>query len=108
MKANRLLLCAALTISTVLAANAGTSETVIFTATVPNVLELTTSSNVAGVTLTANDYLSANAITTEATSAHQLAVRSNRAWIVSAKSNTASFSFTPAISGDTRSKPASD
>ena len=78
MNTKQLLLCAALTIGAGFTAFAGTAETVTFTAVVPSLLELTTSSNSAGVTLTANDYTSADAITTQAAAAHNLAVRSNR------------------------------
>lgn len=107
MKLQRWLLCAALLISAGLV-HAATTETVTFTVNVPSVLELTTTSNAVNVNLTAADYTSADAITTEALAAHQLAVRSNRTWTVSAKSNTANFAFTPANAGDTRTKPSSD
>jgi hypothetical protein len=108
MKKQNLLLCAALTLGATFTAFAGTQQTVTFTATVPNVLELQTTSNSAGITLTAADFTSADSITTQAAAAHALSVRSNRAWIVSAKSGTANFTFTPSIAGDTRTKPASD
>src|SRR3954469_1086470 len=108
MKKQHLLLCAALTLNAAFNSFAGTAQTVTFTTVVPNVLELQTTSNSAGITLTAADFTSADAITTQAAAAHDLAVRSNRAWIVSAKSGAANFTFTPAIAGDTRTKPASD
>ena len=103
-----MLLCAALTIGPGFAALAGTQETVTFTAVVPNVLELTTTSNAAGVTIVSGDYASSDAITSESVAAHDLKVRSNRAWVISAKSGAASFGFVPTVTGDTRTKPASD
>ena len=108
MKKHHLLLCAALTLGAAFTCLAGPVQTVTFTTVVPSVLELQTTSNSAGITLTAADFTSADAITTQAAAAHALAVRSNRPWIVSAKSGTANFTFTPTIAGDTRSKPASD
>lgn len=87
---------------------AATTQTVTFTVTVPSVLELTTTSNSVAINLTSADYASSDAITTQTLAAHQLSVRSNRPWVVSAKSNTASFAFTPAITGDTRAKPSTD
>jgi hypothetical protein len=107
MKLKLMLLCAALTIGAGYA-YAVTTQTVTFTVTVPSVLELTTTSNAVTVNLTASDYSGSDAITTEALAAHQLAVRSNRVWTVSAKSNTANFVFTPANGGDTRTKPSTD
>lgn len=107
MKLKTTLLCAALSLGAAYA-YAATTQTVTFTVTVPSVLELTTTSNTVAVNLTAADYASSDAITTQALAAHQLAVRSNRAWVVSAKSNTASFAFTPSITGDTRTKPSTD
>ena len=107
MKRKLLLLCAALLTGAGFA-YAVTTQTVTFTVTVPSVLELTTTSNAVNVNLTAANYIASDAITTEALAAHQLAVRSNRAWIVSAKSNTASFAFTPTVAGDTRTKPSTD
>jgi len=108
MKTKQLLLTAALSIGVGFAAVAGTEETVVFTATVPNLLELTTTSNTAGITINSNAYNSSDSIESEAAAAHQLAVRSNRGWIVSAKSGAENFSFTPSVSGDTRTKPAGD
>jgi hypothetical protein len=108
MKTKQLLLCAALTVAVGFPAFGGTSETVTFTATVPSVLALTTTSNVAGVTIVSSDYDLADAITSTSAAAHTLAVRSNRGWIVSAKSATANFAFTPAVAGDTRTKSAGD
>jgi hypothetical protein len=107
MKRKLMLLCAALIIGAGFA-YAATTQTVTFTVTVPSVLELTTTSNTVTVNLTASDYSGSDAITTEALAAHQLAVRSNRAWVVSAKSNTANFAFTPTNVGDTRTKPSTD
>ena len=107
MKLIRTLLFAALNLG-VASVYAATTQTVTFTVTVPAVLELTTTSNTVGVTLTPSDYASSDAILTQALAAHQLAVKSNRAWVVSAKSNAASFAFTPAITGDTRTKPSTD
>lgn len=107
MKLIRTLLFAALSFGAA-SVYAATTQTVTFTVTVPAVLELTTTSNTVNVILTPSDYASSDAITTQSLAAHQLAVRSNRAWIVSAKSNTASFAFTPAIAGDTRTKPSTD
>ena len=107
MKRKLTLLCAALSVGAGLA-YAATTQTVTFTVTVPSLLELTTTSNSVSVSPPASAYNGLDAITTEALAAHQLAVRSNRAWIVSAKSNTASFAFTPANAGDTRSKPSTD
>jgi hypothetical protein len=106
MNKPRLRLAAALTLT--VSALAGTSETVTFTVNVPSVLELTTTSNSVTITNVAADYASADAITSTAAAAHQLSVRSNRAWDISVKSATANFSFTPAVAGDTRTKPASD
>ena len=102
-----MLLCAALTIGAGFA-YAVTTQTVTFTVNVPSVLELSTTSNAVNVTLAAADYASSDAIVTEALAAHQLGVRSNRTWTVSAKSNTASFAFTPLNAGDTRTKPSTD
>ncbi|MBA3832125.1 MAG: hypothetical protein H0X34_09570 [Chthoniobacterales bacterium] len=107
MKRKLTLLCAAL-ITGAGFAYAATTQTVTFTVTVPSVLDLTTTSNAVAINLTASSYAGSDAITTEALAAHQLAVRSNRAWVVSAKSNTTSFAFTPAITGDTRTKPSTD
>lgn len=107
MKRKLLLLCAALTLGAGFA-YAATNQTVTFTVTVPSVLELTTTSNSVTVNLAASDYAGSDAISSEALAAHQLAVRSNRTWTVSAKSNTANFSFTPANVGDTRTKPSTD
>jgi hypothetical protein len=107
MKLKSMLLCAALILGTGFA-NAATTQTVTFTVTIPSLLALTTTSNAVTVNLTAADYSTSDAITTEALAAHQLAVRSNRAWIVSAKSSTANFAFTPTFPGDTRSKPSTD
>ncbi len=89
-------------------ASAGTEQTVTFTAVVPSVLELTTSTNAAGVTITSGDYTTSSDISIEAAAAHELSVRANRAWLITAKSGAATFSFTPAQVGETRSKPASD
>jgi hypothetical protein len=108
MKTKHLLLTAALTVGAALSAFAATTQTVVFTATMPGLLELTTTSNTAGITLALSDFASADAITKEALGAHQLMVRSNRAWILSAKSGAANFAFTPSTAGDTRTKPASD
>ncbi len=108
MKLKPMLLYVALAIGPGLAAFAATQQTVTFTATVPSVLELTTTSNAAGVTIVSGDYTSSDSITSTAAAAHQLAVRSNRAWVITAKSGTANFAFTPAQAGDTRTKPASD
>jgi hypothetical protein len=107
MKLMKKLLCAALSLGAA-TVYAGTTQTVNFTVTVPNVLELTTTSNSVAVNLTASDYASSDAILTESLAAHQLAVKSNRAWVVSAKSNAASFVFTPVVGGDTRTKPSTD
>lgn len=107
MKLRYLLLCAALILGAN-SVNAATQQTVTFTVNVPSVLELTTTSNSVTVTLTPSDYSSSDAILTEALAAHQLAVKSNRAWVVSAKSNTANFAFTPLNTGDTRTKPSTD
>jgi hypothetical protein len=106
MKLQRLLFTAALTVTA--AAFAGSSENVTLTVNVPSVLELATSSNTVSITNTSADYVSADAITTTAAAAHQLTVRSNRAWDISVKSATANFAFTPSTAGDTRTKPASD
>jgi hypothetical protein len=106
MKKRRLLLAAALTLTA--GAFAGTTETVTLTVNVPSVLELTTTSNSVTITNVAADYAGSDAITTTAAAAHQLSVRSNRAWDISVKSATANFSFTPSFAGDTRTKPASD
>jgi hypothetical protein len=103
---HRLLFAAVLALSA--SAFAGTSENVTLTVNVPSVLELTTSSNSVTITNTAADYSAADAITTTSAAAHQLSVRSNRAWNVSVKSAAANFSFTPANAGDTRTKPAAD
>lgn len=103
-----MLLCAALAIGPGFAALAGTEETVTFTATVPSVLELTTTTNAAGVTIVSGDYSSSDEITVESAAAHDLAVRANRAWMITAKAGSANFSFTPAEVGDTAEKPASD
>lgn len=107
MKLKYLLLCAAFILGTGFA-SAATTQTVTFTVTVPAVLALTTTSNAVTVNLTAADYASSDAITTDALAAHQLAVRADRAWIVSARSNTANFAFTPTFPGDTRNKPSTD
>ncbi len=107
MKQKLTLLCAALTIGAGLA-YAGSTQTVNFTVTVPSVLELTTTSNSVSVSPPSSAYNASDAITTEALAAHQLAIRSNRAWIISAKSNSASFTFSPANPGDTRTKPSTD
>ncbi len=103
-----MLLCAAVVIGPGFAALAGTEETVTFTAVVPSVLELTTTSNQAGVTITSGDYSDDDSIATEQASAHDLSVRSNRAWVITAKSGAENFSFTPDNAGDSRDKPASD
>lgn len=108
MKTKQLLLSAALTVTAGFTAFAGTSESVTFTATVPSVLALTTTSNSASVAPAITDYDLSDAITSESLAAHDLSVRSNRGWIVSAKSATASFAFTPAVGGDTRTKSAGD
>ena len=107
MKLKITLLCAALTIGAG-SAFAATTQTVTFTVTVPSLLELTTTSNAVTVNLTASDYSGSDAILTEDLAAHQLAVRSNRTWTVSARSNTANFAFTPSNVGDTRTKPSTD
>jgi hypothetical protein len=108
MKTKTMLLCAALAIGPGFAALAGTEETVTFTATVPSVLELTTTSNTAGVTIDFDDYANSDAISSESQAAHELKVRSNRAWVITAKAGTENFSFAPAEAGDSRDKPASD
>jgi hypothetical protein len=107
MKRKLMLLCTAFTIGAG-SAYAVTTQTVTFTVTVPSVLELTTTSNAVTVNLTAADYSGSDAILTDALAAHQLGVRSNRTWTVSAKSSTANFAFTPANAGDTRTKPSTD
>lgn len=107
MKLKYALLCAAFILGSSLA-YAATTQTVTFTVTVPSVLELTTTSNSVAVNLTASDYASSDAIATELLAAHQLAVRSNRGWVVSARSNTPNFAFTPDTVGDTRTKPSTD
>jgi hypothetical protein len=101
------LLCTALILG-INSIDAATQQTVTFTVNVPSVLELTTTSNSVTVNLTPSDYNSSDAILTEALAAHQLSVKSNRAWVVSAKSNTATFAFTPINPGDTRTKPSTD
>jgi hypothetical protein len=108
MKLKSMLLCAALAIGPGFAALAGTEETVTFTATVPSVLELTTTRNDAGVTIVSGDYATSDEITSESAAAHELSVRANRAWVITAKSGSENFSFTPAEAGDSRDKPASD
>jgi hypothetical protein len=108
MKTKQLLLTAALTVGAALTAFAATTQTVVFTATMPGLLELTTTSNTAGITLALADFASADAITKESLSAHSLMVRSNRPWLLSAKSGAANFAFTPSTAGDTRTKPSTD
>ncbi len=102
------LACLAAIFSSLSLASAGSTQTVTFTATVPSVLELTTTSNAAGVTIVSGDYATSDAITSEAAAAHDLAIRANRAWVLSAKSAQANFTFTPATAGDTRTKASTD
>jgi hypothetical protein len=108
MKLKTMLLCAALIAGVGFSAFATTTETVTFTVTVPSVLELTTTSNAVTLNLTASDYAGSDAILSEAAAAHQLSVRSNRAWVINVRSVTANFAFTPSNAGDTRTKPSTD
>lgn len=102
------LLCASVILTSLSIAFGGSTATVTFTATVPSILELTTTSNAVGVTIASGDYATSDAITSETAGAHELAIRANRAWVLSAKSAQANFTFTPATAGDTRTKASTD
>jgi hypothetical protein len=85
-----------------------TTQNVVVTATVPSILSLETSAATVTMSLADSDYDAAGLASFPAVSAHNLLVRSNRAWEVKFKATAASFSFTPTVTGDTVVKPSTD
>ena len=95
-------------VSSFACALAGSTQTVAFTATVPQVLELSATQASVSIAMSSSDYASSAAITKDAAAAHSLSVRSNRPWQITAVTDASTFRFTPLNAGDTRNKPSTD
>src|SRR4051794_39582049 len=77
-------------------AAAQTAQTVTVSSSVPQVLSLSVNTNSVSIPFVTGDYNTATgAATKTAAAANSFTVVSNKSWTVSAKANTAAFSFTP-------------
>ncbi len=84
-----------------------TTQTVIVTSSVPQVLSLAIDTNAVSIPFLSSDYnASTGAATKTVTGANTLSVTSNKSWTVNLKANTVAFSFTPSGGDTDPAKPA--
>ena len=84
---------------------AGTSQSVLVSASVPDIFSIETSTASVAFAFVEADYDAARLASKSVAGAHNLLVRSNRPWVVSFRSTTSAFGFTPLRGGADPAKP---